>query len=153
MAAYIEVDLDPVPTTLAVKEEIIGQGSHCIVYRGELRSEPIAVKRIHEELLPSVNFHKFKEECDRMTNVRHPNVIGFVGVYREKRSLILVMELMQEDLGTYLKRNRGQPRLPAERLSAICCSVCEGGFCGIVCVLTIEEWCYNTVMRCRMGVS
>ena len=129
MAANVKVDFDPVPPSLVVKE-IIGQGSHCAVYSGELDSNLVVVKKIREDLLNFVDFHKFKEDCDRMKNVRHPNVIEFVGVYKEKRTPILVMELMQEDLDTYLKRNRGQ--LPAERSSAICCSVCDGGFCRVV---------------------
>ena len=129
MAANVKVDFDPVPPSLVVKE-IIGQGSHCVVHRGEIDSKPVVVKKIREELLHFMDFHKFREYCDRMKNVRHANVIEFVGVYREKCTPIIVMELMQEDLDTYLKRNRRQ--LLAERSSAICCSVCEGGFCRVV---------------------
>ncbi len=56
---------------------------------------------------------KFIEECILLSQLKHPNVVKFIGVYygdASKTDLILVMEKLECDLIHFLEKN-SQPDL------------------------------------------
>ena len=104
---------EPAPPGL-VKQEELDRGSYGVVYSGELDGKKVAIKEIHETLLSTKEsdslLRAFKNECHCLKSLDHPNVVKFIGSYRDKkkrRKLILVMERMNENLDKFLKSRRG----------------------------------------------
>ena len=55
---------------------------------------------------------KFRQECDLMSKMRHPNVVQFLGIYQpspDPRDLTLVMEKLHIDLGRFIGKQRNIP--------------------------------------------
>ena len=69
-----------------------------------------AGKKIHELLLrqggESYTVHRFEEECRLLSQVRHPNVVQFLGVHFQQRvsAPILVMEFLHTNLTSCIER-------------------------------------------------
>ena len=56
---------------------IIGRGGSGTVYRGELRGEPVAVKRLTRE-----RTHEALQDVSVVAALRHPNVLCAIGLVR-----------------------------------------------------------------------
>ena len=55
---------------------------------------------------------KFRQECDLMSKMRHPNVVQFLGIYQpspDPRNLTLVMEKLHIDLGRFIEKHQNIP--------------------------------------------
>ena len=65
-----------------VHDILVGQRGHVQVGSDEVE----AIKK------------KFLKECSLLSSLRHPNIVQFLGVYREKGEVLLVMEFMPMDL-------------------------------------------------------
>ena len=97
---------------LQVTDRKIGEGSYATVHELEYMGLKCAGKKIHEVLLrqgsSSYPVHRFEEECRLLSQVRHPNIVQFLGVYIQKKEdvPILVMELLPTNLATCIE-NRG----------------------------------------------
>ncbi len=100
------------------KNSPLGSGSYGAVYKAKCDELHCAAKVIHETLLiknPSSNLtgqgkgnimDKFNQECHFLSELKHPNIVQFLGTHtcRETRGeLVLLMELMDENLTQYLK--------------------------------------------------
>ena len=128
MSLEEEEDFDPVPPSLDIESRELSRGSYGVVYRGRLGEKSVAVKRIHPVLLREEGseclLKVFKNECRYLKILDHPNVVRFMGAFRDKEGPLLVMELMEENLETFLKRNRGT--LSFRRQLEICNSIAKG---------------------------
>ena len=103
-----------------VIEKEIGYGSFASVFQGKLGERKVAIKKINKERLARFNFDKesvektiasFRKEAEMLKSVRHPNIVAFYEIYEggtHGENTILVMELMVQNLRTYLEANKGQ---------------------------------------------
>ena len=91
-------------TGVRVTNQELGHGSYATVLELENMGLKCAGKRIHELLLKqgdsSYTVRRFEEECRLLSQVRHPNIVQFLGVYFQQgvRAPILVMEFLPTNL-------------------------------------------------------
>ena len=111
----------------------ISRGAYGAVCRGRLGARPVAIKKIHGQLLDYARDTRedlatvladFCRECKLMEAARHANVVQYLGVFNQDGSALLVMELMQQTLEQFLRDNRGA--LPQEKQIAICLQIASG---------------------------
>ena len=107
-----------------------------MVYRGTLNSQPVAVKRIHKSTIGKAQhdeekvrkiFGDFARECKMLATAKHPHIVTFHGVFDDEiqqGGILLVMELMDQTLETFLKDNRGN--LSKEKQVDICQQLASG---------------------------
>ena len=78
LAKLIE-QLPSVPSKLKIGREI-DRGAWGTVYEGKLSGQPVAVKKVHQLLAEGAEgemaLRSFFEECKRMKDLDHPNVIS-----------------------------------------------------------------------------
>ena len=101
-----------------LKEEILGIGSYGSVYKAMCDGLLCAAKVLHPTLFdPSAHWQisrqrehrlpicRFETECAFLEEIRHPNVIQYLGVYRDPETglPVLLMELMDESLTHFLE--------------------------------------------------
>ena len=88
----------------------LGHGSYATVLELEYMGLKCAGKRIHEILLrqgdTSYSLRRFEEECRLLSQVRHPNIVQFLGVHfqEEEQAPILVMEFLPINLTTCIQQ-------------------------------------------------
>ncbi len=86
----------------------IGKGAYGTVYRAKFVGSVCAVKLIHTAPLSQINktsLAKFEQECKFMNTLRHPNLVQSMGTLTLDYP-ILVMELMDCDLTSFLQNNQ-----------------------------------------------
>ena len=97
------------------KEDSLGTGSYGGVCRAKCDGLPCAAKIIHPTLFDlrdpgtASYLNRFEEECRLLSLARHPNVVQYLGTYRdpETRLPVLLMELCDESLCRFLERSPG----------------------------------------------
>ena len=113
--------------------ECISKGDQKSVYRGKYHSRPVAVKKISDILVnrESADLEKavedLRRECDILRAAEDPHIVEFIGVFNDETQeggVLLVMELMDQTLETFLKDNRGN--LSKEKQIDICQQVASG---------------------------
>ncbi len=109
-------------------ERVIGYGSYGTVVEVELDGLICAGKKLHEVLLeggPGI-IQRFLEECALLSNLRHPNIVQFLGICfdRESNIPILLMERMMYNLDEILESN---PDIPLD----IKCSILHDSALGV----------------------
>ena len=113
--------------------ECISKGDYQSVYRGTYHSRPVAVKKISDILVnrESADLEKavedLKRECDILRAAEDPHIVEFIGVFNDETQeggVLLVMELMDQTLETFLKDNRGN--LSKEKQVDICQQIASG---------------------------
>ena len=88
----------------------LGHGSYATVLELEYMGLKCAGKKIHELLLEqgdaSYTVRRFEEECHLLSQVHHPNIVQFLGVYFQQgvRAPILVMEFLPTNLTSCIER-------------------------------------------------
>ena len=91
---------------LEVTDEELGHGSYATVLKVDYMGLKCAGKKVHEALLRQGNTSytvcRFEEECHLLSQVRHPNIVQFLGVHFERGvyAPILVMEFLPMNLTT-----------------------------------------------------
>jgi len=78
--------------------EEIGRGGSGIVYRAQHQKtgHQVAIKLLHEDLSEdSQEVERFYREARIHENIRHPNILQFIGLYESEHNLAIVMELLQ----------------------------------------------------------
>ena len=89
---------------VTVTDRELGHGSYATVLELEYMGLKCAGKKIHELLLrqggTSYTVRRFEEECRLLSQVRHPNVVQFLGVHFQQGvpAPILVMEFLPINL-------------------------------------------------------
>ena len=100
----------------------IGHGSFGAVYEVKMNGLPCIAKGLHDILLghggnlpireaeKEAIMAKFHKECALLGNLKHPNIVQFLGVHRSKdNDEWLVMEYLHMDLANCLKMNPDIP--------------------------------------------
>ena len=97
-------------TGVRVTERKLGHGSYATVLELKYKGLKCAGKKIHELLLEqgdaSYTVRRFEEECRLLSQVRHPNIVQFLGVYFQQgvRAPILVMEFLPTNLTSCIEQ-------------------------------------------------
>ena len=95
---------------VTVTDRVLGHGSYATVLELEYMRLKCAGKNIHEVLLEqggaSYTVRRFEEECRLLSQVRHPNVVQFVGVHFQPGvpAPILVMEFLPTNLTSCIEQ-------------------------------------------------
>ena len=95
---------------VTVTDQELGHGSYATVLELEYMGLKCAGKKIHELLLrqggASYTVRRFEEECRLLSQVRHPNVVQFLGVHFQQGvpAPILVMEFLHTNLTSCIDR-------------------------------------------------
>ena len=99
-------------------------GTYVTILEVEYNGQKYAGKKIHASLLAEPDEHarptcinivdRFMEECRLLSQLHHPNIVQFVGLYfhQGERVPILVMELLHTDLHSCITERHG--RLPKD---------------------------------------
>ena len=96
-------------TQVQLTDNKLGHGSYASVMEVEYMGLKCAGKKIHEILLEqgdaSYTIQRFEEECRILSQVRHPNIVQFLGVYfkHNERVPTLVMEFLPMNLTTHIE--------------------------------------------------
>ena len=103
-------------TGVRVTNRELGHGSYATVLELDYMGLKCAGKRIHE-LLQQLDdsryiIHRFEEECRLLSQIRHPNVVQFLGVYFQHgvQVPILVMEFLPTNLTSCIEQYGILPR-------------------------------------------
>ena len=97
-------------TVVQVTDRELGHGSYATVLELEYMGLKCAGKKIHELLLNqgdiSYTVCRFEEECRLLSQIRHPNIVQFLGVYFQEgvRVPILVMEFLPTNLTSCIEQ-------------------------------------------------
>ena len=89
----------------------LGHGSYATVVEMKYMGLRCAGKMIHDVLLEqgdnSYTIRRFEEECRILSQVRHPNIVQFLGVYfqENKKVPILVMEFLPMNLSSCIDKH------------------------------------------------
>ena len=94
------------------EENSLGNGSYGAVYKAKCNQLVCAAKFLHCILVrtgdPSAHriTERFQQEIDFLNNLRHPNIVQYLGSCTDPKSgeTILFMELMDESLTNFLER-------------------------------------------------
>ena len=94
-------------------QESLGIGSYGKVCKAILDQLPCAAKLLHPVLFQfndpasQTIVRRFEQECEFLSEIRHPHVVQYLGVARDPESglLVLLMELMDESLTGFLERS------------------------------------------------
>ena len=97
-------------TGVTVTDQELGNGSYATVLELEYMGLKCAGKKIHELLLrqgdTSYTVRRFEEECRLLSQLRHPNIVQFLGVYFQQgmQVPILVMEFLPTNLTSCIEQ-------------------------------------------------
>ena len=97
-------------TGVTVTDRELGHGSYAAVLQLDYMGLKCAGKKIHELLLrqgdTSYTVRRYEEECRLLSQVRHPNIVQFLGVhFQEGVSVpILVMEFLPTNLTSCIEQ-------------------------------------------------
>ena len=97
-------------TRVRVTDRELGHGSYATVVELEYMGLKCAGKKIHELLLrqgdTSYTVRRFEEECRLLSQVRHPNIVQFLGVHFQQtmQAPILVMEFLPTNLTSCIEQ-------------------------------------------------
>ena len=94
----------------------LGSGSFGNVWKGTRSGSPCAVKMLHRvRLFLSLHgniggekWRRFESECEFLERLEHPNIVRYLQryIHPETGTTMLAMELMDENLTTFLERQR-----------------------------------------------
>ena len=86
---------------------MLGHGSYALVREVDHLGLKCAGKQIYEALYQQGDMEmRFREECHLLSQVRHPNIVQFLGVYFQQgvRAPILVMEFLPTNLTSCIEQ-------------------------------------------------
>ena len=105
-------------TIQLLKNQTIGIGSYGKVCRAKCDELLCAAKLMHETLFDPISqqliapqtehrlpMKRFEHECGFLSTIRHPNIVQYLGIYRDPDTGLpaLLMELMDDSLTHFLK--------------------------------------------------
>ncbi len=122
-------------TVSILKSQTLGAGSYGSVFKAQCDELVCAAKVVHPHLLRQeqeleggdgesqenispgdshrLPVKRFEKECELLSAIRHPNIVQFLGVWKDPASsnnkdsnLILLLELMDESLTHFLEKYR-----------------------------------------------
>ena len=102
-----------------LKNETLGTGSYGAVCKAKCDQLICAAKLLYPILFKMLTpdsgkehrlpFRRFEEECQFLSRIYHPNIVQYLGTYRdpETNAPVLLMELMDESLTHFLESSPG----------------------------------------------
>ena len=116
-----------------VQGEELGRGAYGRVFKAKYRGSVCAAKEVHSILIQSTETDPegrrrlqtaFQRECDQCSNLNHPNIVHFIGIYHPPQQSfpVMMMELMDESLTAYAEK----PNISFKRRMSILYDVAEG---------------------------
>ena len=98
---------------VTITDQELGRGSYATILELDYLGLKCAGKKIHEILLEQEEnstiyaIRRFKDECQILSQVRHPNIVQFLGVFFQQgdRIPLLVMEFLPLNLDQCLDRH------------------------------------------------
>ena len=100
-----------IPSSKVVTMRTIGTGGWGEVLEGTVR---VAVKRLHIAILNQRNLERLQREMRLLAEVRHPNLVQFIGAVLDRSPPLIVTELLDMNLRQAYEQNRLGP---GDRLS------------------------------------
>jgi serine/threonine protein kinase len=85
------------PQNLEITNDVVGEGAYSEVKVGCYQGARVAVKELRDVIISEYNRKLFEREMLIASQVRHPNLVMFVGVITTERPII-VSELMETSL-------------------------------------------------------
>ena len=106
---------EPEPEVEFEAGEELGRGAYGRVFKAKYHGSVCAAKEVHSILIQLTQMapeerrrlqDSFQRECDHCSNLNHPNIVHFVGIYHPPQQLfpVMIMELMDESLTTYAEK-------------------------------------------------
>ena len=87
-------------------DQQIGIGGWAIVVQAQFRGIRVAAKRLHEKIISDFNLQLFKREIAINAELRHPNLVLFIGATFINEEPVILMELMPTNLNKELKKSK-----------------------------------------------
>lgn len=119
-----------------VTDHELGRGSYAVVLEINYKGLKCAGKKIHDLLLTMENENeshvdnrstaiRFERECQLLSQVRHPNIVQFLGVHFQEnaQSPVLIMEFLPMNLTSCIKKYH---KIPAEIVYSILFDIALG---------------------------
>eukprot|EP01102_Stenamoeba_stenopodia_P010436 TRINITY_DN3146_c0_g1_i1.p1 TRINITY_DN3146_c0_g1~~TRINITY_DN3146_c0_g1_i1.p1 ORF type:complete len:906 (-),score=262.69 TRINITY_DN3146_c0_g1_i1:327-3044(-) len=107
------------------KEEILGEGkfSKCIL--GKLYGTYVAVKKFRRE---TSNVKQFQDEVGLMSDIRHPNIVLFLGACYQENYLCIITEYLKKGSLRQFLRSCAftEQELPRDLIVKLACSTARG---------------------------
>ena len=96
------------------KNQQLGNGAYGAVYKAKCDQLPCAAKVIHPTIIDPCDpgagkiMQRFYQECAFLENIRHPNIVQYLGMSRDPESglPLLLMELLDESLTKMLESSK-----------------------------------------------
>ncbi|ELR25342.1 Dual specificity protein kinase shkC, putative [Acanthamoeba castellanii str. Neff] len=107
-------EIDPKDIKLG---DLLGSGSYGKVYKAKLYAKDVAVKKLTTKFLDEKALRAFGHEVDIMCNLRHPNVVLFMGACTTPGNLTIITELMSKGSVTDLLRDKSLKLSFKQRMS------------------------------------
>ena len=119
MASQQQVERVGFKTVKLFKDQVLGIGSYGKVCKAKCDDLLCAAKLMHEtlfdptaqQLIAAQREHRlpirrFEQECEFMSSIRHPNIVQYLGLYRDVDTGLpaLLMELMDNSLTHFVER-------------------------------------------------
>ena len=101
--------VDHEAVTLSKKE--LGRGGWGVVWVGQFRGHPVAVKELHEAIRSPLYLENLHREINTMSQLRHPNLLQFIGAVLDHPSgnPMIITEVMDTSLRSAYERKELTP--------------------------------------------
>ena len=106
-----------------LRDSPLGSGAYGAVYKAKCDKLPCAAKILHSSFMHmNDTLVRFRQECDFLESIKHPNIVQFLGLYSDPKSnqTALIMELMDESLTNFLDRHNAIGDVPYHLQIDIC---------------------------------
>eukprot|EP00727_Mastigamoeba_balamuthi_P002679 m51a1_g12408 putative serine threonine kinase (1142) ;mRNA; r:705131-710141 len=114
------------PSDIETIDEVKDKGSFGVVFKGVWRSQTVAVKKFFRQKVDSVTMTEIErqiKEIALLSEIRHPNVLLFMGACMEPHNMFIVTEWM--DMGNLRQVISSSSQLEKQRGIAILTSICS----------------------------
>ena len=92
-----------IPSSKVVTTRIIGTGGWGDVLEGTVR---VAIKRLHIAIVNQRNLERLQREMKLLAEVRHPNLVQFIGAVFDRSPPLIITELLDINLRQAYEQNR-----------------------------------------------